>query len=360
MTFRDLIPNDQKPKLQRLAKLTAALSYRRGCLCPNCNGPAIRAHALASFWMRAIETDEKVIEFYPSAWNYLRSPLRHTATPRGRRPIPLDPKPSDTEKAQRYRFLCREHDVCFNNVDNLTETRDYSLRNLNWAVYRSVLAQEWRVESRKSALTKSGIIYRSLHYGSRTDDLRISIHSQLNDSLKGLGYYKRKLEQCLEPQNCTKCNGIQCSFVTHTVLRLKGKPKLAASTFSLGLRDHENWGLTVVPLADGTGHDVIWHHFGEHQKIMEKRISLQGLAQGKKREELVSQCILRFSDALVVSPEWWDGIGDRRRAAIVEMISAETGIAIGTPEWVLSRLNRANTPILDLPKPRQINLFRDD
>ena len=181
-----------------------------------------------------------------------------------------------------------------------------------------------------------------------------------NDSLRGLAYYKRNLQNCLEPQNCTKCNGIQCSFLTHTVLRLKGKPKLAASTFSLGLRDHENWGLTVVPLADGTGHDVIWHHFGEHQKVMEGRILLQRKAQGKKREQMVSQCILRFADALVVNPEWWDRIGDKRRAAIVEMISAETGIAIGTPELVSSRLNRANTPILDLPNPRQLNLFRDD
>ena len=91
--------------------------------------------------------------------------------------------------------------------------------------------------------------------------------------------------------------------------------------------------LTVVPLADHTGHDVIWHHFGEHQKVMEERVSRQRQAQGKRREEMVSQCILRSADALVVSPEWWCGIGDKRRDAIVEMISAETGIAFWrTPE----------------------------
>ena len=360
MKFKDFVPDSQKPKLQRLAQLTAGLSYDRGCLWPNCNGTAIRAHALASFWMRAIETDEKVIEFYPSAWNYLLRDLRFADTPRGRRPIPLDPKPSDTEKAQRYRFLCDDHDVSFNKVDNLTETRDYSQRNLNWAVYRSVLAQEWRVESRRWALKKSEAFGPSLHNSPRTDGLKTGVFSTLNDSLRGLGYYKQNLQNCLEPENWPMCDGIQCSFVTHTVLRLKGKPKLAASTFSLGLRDHENWGLNVVPLADGTGHDVIWHHFGEHQEVMERRISSQRKAQGKKREEMVSQCILRFADALVVNPEWWDGIGDKRRAAIVEMISAETGVAIGTPEWVLSRVTRANTPILDLPNPRQLNLFRDD
>ena len=141
---------------------------------------------------------------------------------------------------------------------------------------------------------------------------------------------------------------------------LKGKPKLAAYTFSLGLRDRENWGLTVVPLADRTGHDVIWHHFGEHQKVMEERLSLQRQAQGKKRQEWASQCILRFSDALVVSPEWWDNIGAKRRDAIVKMVSAETGIAIGTREWVSSRVNRANIPILDLRNPKQLNLFRDN
>ena len=75
---------------------------------------------------------------------------------------------------------------------------------------------------------------------------------------------------------------------------------------------------------------------------------------------MVSQCILRFAYALVVNPEWWDRIGDKRRAAIVDMISAETGAAIGTPEWVSSRLNRTNTPTLDLPNSRQLNLFRDD
>ena len=136
------------------------------------------------------------------------------------------------------------------------------------------------------------------------------------------------------------------------------KPKLAASTFSLGLRGHENWGLNVVPRADGTGHDVIWHYFGGQRGVMEQRIALRRRAQGKKQEEMVSQCILRFADALVVNPDWWDGIGDKRRTAILEMISAETGVAIGTPEWVSSRLNRANTPILDLPNPRQLNLFR--
>ena len=360
MKFRDLVPNDQKPKLQRLAQLTAASSYDRGCLWPNCTGKAIKAHVVSRNWLKGIETGGKVLEIYPRAWNYLSRDVRFADTPRGRRPIQLDQKPRDPEDTQRYRFLCHDHDVRFNNVDNLTETRDYSLRNLNWEVYRSVLAQEWRVESRRWALKESRAMDSYLHNHSRTDELRTGVWSTLDDSLRGLRYYKRNLRNCLEPQNCTKCNGIQCSFVTHTLLRLKGKPKLAASTFSLGLRDHENWGLTMIPLADGTGHDVIWHHFGEHQKIMEERISLLGLAQGKKREELVSQCILRFADALVLNPEWWDGIGDRRRAAIVEVISAETGIAIGTPEWVSSRLNRANTPILDLPNPRQINLFRDD
>ena len=338
-----------------------AYSGRTGSNC--CNGycGAIKGTgALASFWMRAIETDEKVIEFYPSGWNYLLRDLRFADTPRGRRPIPLDPKQSDTEKAQRYRFLCGAHDVCFNNVDNLTETQDYSLRNLNWAVYRSVLAQQWRVESRRWALKESEAIGPSLHNVPRADGLKTSVFSILNESLGSLSYYKQNLQNCLEPENCAKCNGIQCSFVTHTVLHLKGKPKLAASTFSLGLRDHENWGLNVVPLADGTGHDVIWHYFGGQRGVMEQRISLQRKAQGKKREEMVSQCILRFADALVVNPEWWDGIGDNRRTAIVEMISAETGVAIGTPEWVSSRLNRANTPILDLPNPRQLNLFRGD
>ena len=287
--------------------------------------------------------------------NYLLRDVTYTATPRGLRPTPFAPMLRNREDAQRYRFLCDTHDVLFNAVDNLTGTKDYSLRNLNWAVYRSVLAQEWRVESRKWALTESGIIASPRHIDSRN-----RIYSKLNDALKGLDYYERNLRQCLEPQNCGKCEGIQCGFVTHTFLHLKGQPKLAASTFSLGLRAHENWGLTVVPLADHTGHDVIWHHFGEHQKVMEERVSRQRQAQGKRREEMVSQCILRSADALVVSPEWWCGIGDKRRDAIVEMISAETGIAIGTPEWVSSRVNRANTPILDLPNPRQLNLFRDD
>ena len=205
-------------------------------------------------------------------------------TPRGRRPIQLDPKPRDPEDTQRYRFLCHDHDVRFNDVDNLTETQDYSLRNLNWEVYRSVLAQVWRVESLQWALKESRAMDSSLDNHSRTDELRTAVWSTLDDSLRGLSSYKRNLQNCLEPQNCTRCNGIQCSFLTHTVLRLKGKPKLAASTFSLGLRDHENYGLTVVPLADDTDHDVIWHHFGEHQKVMERRILLQRKAQGKKRE----------------------------------------------------------------------------
>ena len=236
---------------------------------------------------------------------------------------------------------------------------DYCLRNLNWAVYRSVLAQEWQVGSRKWALTESGAIDPSLHNNLRTDDLRTHVFSKLNDSLTGLDYYKRTLQNCLEPQNCTKCDGAQCSSVTHTVLHLKGKPKLAASTFSLGLLGHENWGLTVVPLTNGNGHDVIWHHLGGHQKIMEECISLQKQAQGKKLQELASQCILRFAGAIVVSPEWWDSIGEKRRDAIAKTVSAETGTAIGTPALVSSSLNRAATPILDLPNPRQINLFRD-
>ena len=362
MKFRDFVPNEQKPKLHRLAQLTGASSpsaYDRGCLWPNCNSAAIRAHALASFWMRAIETDGKVIEFYPSSWNYLSRDLTPTTTPRGRRPFPLNPTPRDAEDTQRYRFLCHDHDICFNNVDNLTETQDYCLRNLNWAVYRSVLAQEWQVASREWALRESKAIGPSIHNSPRSDALRTHVFSKLNESLRGLNHYKRTLQNCLEPQNCTKCNGVQCSFVTHTILHLKGKPKLAASTFSLGLLGHENWGLTVVPQTNGDGHDVIWHHLGGNQKIMEECISLQQKAQGKKRQELASQCILRFSSAIVVSPEWWDSIGEKRRDAIVKMVSAETGTAIGTPEWVAAWLNRADTPIIDLPNPRQINLFRD-
>ena len=355
MKFRDLLPNDKRPNFQRFAQLTGPDSYDRGCLWPDCNGKAIKAHVVSRKWMEAIQTGGKVLELYPAAWNYLSRDVRFADTPRGRRPSHLDPSPRDPGATLYYLFLCHDHDVRFHGVDHLSETQDYSLRNLNWAVYRSVLAQEWRVESRKWALTESGIIASPRHIDSRN-----RIYSKLNDALKGLDYYERNLRQCLEPQNCGKCEGIQCGFVTHTFLHLKGQPKLAASTFSLGLREHENWGLTVVPLADHTGHDVIWHHFGEHQKVMEERVSRQRQAQGKRREEMVSQCILRSADALVVSPEWWCGIGDKRRDAIVEMISAETGIAIGTPEWVSSRVNRANTPILDLPNPRQLNLFRDD
>ena len=297
---------------------------------------------------------------YPTAWNYLVRDVRVADTPRGRRPIQRDPQSRDSGNAQYYCFLCKDHDVLFNAVDDLTDTRDYSLRNLNWTVYRAVLAQEWRVASHQWALAESGAIAPSLHHDSRTNKLRIGVWSTLKDSLRGLGYYKRNLQTCLEPQNCTKCDGVQCRFVSHTPIHLKGEPKLAACTFSLGLRDHENWGLTVIPLADRTGHDVIWHHFGEHRKVWEERISLQKQAQGRKCQELVSQCILRFADALVVSPEWWGSIGDKRRSAIVEMVSAETGIAIGTPEHVSWCLNRANTPILDLPNPRQLNLFRDN
>ena len=359
MKFRDLLPNDRKPKLQCLAKKTGRSSYDSGCLWPGCNRTTIRAHALTSFWMRAIETKCEVIEFSPPELNYLLRDVTYTATPRGLRPTPFAPMLRNREDAQRYRFLCDTHDVLFNAVDNLTGTKDYSLRNLNWAVYRSVLAQEWRVKSLKSALPESGVIDPPLHSRSRTDGLRTGIYSTLNNSLEGLSYYKRNLQQCLDPQNCKKCNGTQCSFVTHTVLPLKGKPKLAASTFSLGLRDHENWGLTIVPLTDLTGNDVIWHQFGEHRKVMEERISLQKQAQGRRREELVSQCILRFAVGVVVSPEWWIKIGNKRRRAIVEMVSAENGIATGTPESVSWRLNRANTPILDLPNPRQLNLFRD-
>ena len=346
MKFKNFVPKDQRPKLQLLVELTKPSSYKKSCLWPNCNSVPIEAHAVPVSWMRAIETNRKVIEFDPSSRNYLSRDVRWAATPRGQRPIQLQPKPRDTRDAQWYFFLCRDHDGSFNGVDKLTETQDYSLRNLNWAVYRSVLAQECRVGALKWASTESGFINSSLH-------------SKLNDGLEGLRWYKRKLQQCLEPQNCTKCDGIHCSFVTHTILPLKGKPKLAACTFSLGLRDHENWGLTVVPLTGRTGHDVIWHHFGEHRKVMEECISRQQQAQGKRREELVSQCILRFADALVVSPEWWESIGDKRRDAIVEMVSAETGIAIGTREWVSSWVSRANTPILDLSNPRQLNLFRD-
>ena len=360
MKFKNFVPRDQRPKLQLLAELTAPSSYNKGCLWPNCNGAPIEAHALAAFWMRAIETDGKVIEFYPSAWNYLLKDLKYANTPRGIRPTQLQPKPRDTQDAQWYPFLCHDHDVRFNEVDNLTETRHYNLRNLNWAVYRSVLAQEWRVESRKWALVESGVINPSHHSGSRSDELGASAYTTLDNGLRGLDHYKRGLQQCLEPQNCTKCDGVQCRFVTHTILHLKGNPKLAASTFSLGQRDRENGGVTIIPLADRTGHDVIWHHFGECEKVMEERISLQRQAQGKRREELVSQCILRFADALVVSPEWWDNIGDKRRDAIAKMVSAETGIAIGKREWVSARVNRANSPILDLPNPRQLNLFRDN
>ena len=359
MKFRDFIPPGERPALQRFAEMTAA-AYDCGCLWPNCKGTAIKAHVVSRNWMKAITTNGKVQEFYRPSQNYLSRDVRFADTPRGRRPARFDPILRDSGNTQCYPFLCHDHDVRFNYVDNLTESRDYSLRNLNWVVYRSVLAQEWRVRSLKWALAESRVIDSKLHNASSTDYLRTNIRFTLNESLRGLDYYKRNLQSCLEPQNCAKCNSRRCSFVTHTVLPLKGKPKLASCTFSLGLRDHENWGLTVIPLADRKGHDVIWHHFAEHQKVTEKRIACQKHAQGRKRQELVSQCILRLADALVVNPEWWQAIGEKRRKAIVEFVSAETGVAIGTHEQVSFRLNRAEAPILNLRNPRQLNLFRDD
>ena len=360
MKFRDFIPSSERPALQRFAALTAAGAYNCGCLWPDCKGTAIKAHVVPRNWMKTITTDGKVQEFYRPSQNYLSRDVQFADTPRGSRPIRFDPILRDAGNTQRYPFQCHDHDVLFNDVDNLTESRHYILRNLNWAVYRSVLAQEWRVRSLKWALAESGVIDPKPQSVSRTNHLRTNIWFTLNEGLRVLDHYKLKFQSCLEPQNCANCDGQRCYFVTHTILPLKGKPKLSACTFSLGLRGHENLGLTVIPLADRTGHDVIWHHFGEHQKAIEKRIACQKHAQGRKRQELVSQCILQFADALVVNPEWWQAIGEKRRQAIVEFVSAETGVAIGTHEEVSFRLNRAEVPIVNLRNPRQLNLFRDD
>ena len=359
-TFKDFVPLHERPKFQLLAKQTQPRSYDKGCLWPNCNGSSIQAHVVARAWMRQIATSDKVVNIFPPTLNYLSGEERFADTPRGRRPIRFELSPRHLNLVQSYHFLCKPHDDSFSTVDGLTQTYDYTTKNLNWAVYRSILAQEWRVESRKSALTEFGLFDSTQHRGSGTAEHRASVRAKLDESLSGLGYYKQNLQDCLEPQNCSRCNGTQCSFVTHTVLHLRGKPKLAASMFSLGRRSVENYGLSVIPRTDGRGQDVIWHHFGEHQKVMEKRMACQRRAQGRKREELVSQCILRLADALVVSPEWWTNIGSKRRDAILDMISAETGIATGPPEWVSLWLNRASMPILDLPNPRQLNLFRDD
>ena len=354
MKFRDFWPDDKKQVFDYLGKLTAPLAYNRGCFWPNCNGVAIGAHVVPKNWMESIAVGGRVFEFHPSTWSYLSRDVIFVDTPRGRRPSQLDPRWWEPGATQQFPFLCEDHDRRFNRVDELPKTQDFSLRNLNWAVYRSVLAQQWRVGSKKCALRESGVLASALLDGSETH-----IYSQLDNALEGLDHYERNLRRCLEPDECNECDGSKCGFVSHAELQLKGKPKLAAATFSLGLRNLENWGLTVVPLLNGGGHNVIWHHFGEHQEITEGRISLQRKAQGRKREEVVSQCILRQADSLVFSPEWWEKIGEKRRKAIMEMVSAETGIATGPFEYVSWWRERADTPVLDLPNPRQLNLFRD-
>ena len=55
MKFRDLLPNDKRPNFQRFAQLTGPDSYDRGCLWPDCNGKAIKAHVVSRKWMEAIK-----------------------------------------------------------------------------------------------------------------------------------------------------------------------------------------------------------------------------------------------------------------------------------------------------------------
>ena len=231
---------------------------------------------------------------------------------------------------------------------------------LNLLVYKPIIAGLWqhRLLLQRAEAQLAEVPERELF------QMEVKLHRQ---QVFGLEYYKQLTEGCIKPQTCRKCKGGKCRVIGHKTFHIPGKPALAVSDFTNGIRRRENprfrsveyimnWGMTVLPHSEG--HKVIFHHFIDEEDMNVPVGQLLTQLQGKKLQGEISYWILKSFENIALNPSRWEQFGPSRRKAMLDVFSNELmDIGFGSVERIEKWERERFKPETPAPNPHQINLF---
>ena len=347
----ELLENERRRITQIAVDLTKRDAYRKCQAMGQCKGDVVGGHLIPKSWLRKICDDEgKVRVFSHLPLNVFKANFEDA---------PYLPILEHLNNVLVSHFTCEEHEKMFSNIDD-PEPDLSDAKNLNLMAYKPIIAGLWREKLLLRAAETE------LSEDPKNELFQSSVHLQ-QQRVTGLTYYKLRTEECLNPRECLRCHGGKCKVIAHRVFRVPGKPALAVSDFSDGIRTRinprfrtveyiVNWGMTVLPLNDG--HRVILHHFVEEEPIIEPMSQQLSRLQEWKLQGEISYRMLKSFENIAIDPRRWQQLGGKRRQAMLDVFlneMPETGF--GDMETVMKWERNRFKPDMPAPNPNQLNLF---
>ena len=357
---RPEIPGNERKRIgQLLTHKTKLESFSRCMVCKEHNSRTVRGHSVPRNWLKQISSsDKEVIVFVALPVGPLPKGLEIDGDL-----IAVPTKPLHINNVHRRRFTCETHEMIFFQIDDLNPDTT-SLRILNLMAYKAIIAESWTEamleKAHRAALAET------------PDDEVFRIQARLHHQNGiGLEHYKNQVEECLQPEQCNRCNGSRCKMVSHLVRHIPGAPVLAVSQFSSRSRTEvnpvhrtiryiANWGLTVLP--KDNCHTVILHYFPnelEDSVMMAQAVSDFSSLNGRRLQEFVSMLLLDRCENFAISLEAWKTYGPKRRAAMEHRFGAELqdvgfGSMAHIKKWDAERFMKTKS---SPPNPKQLNPF---
>lgn len=359
MTYELHTPDIPENEARRIGQVLVNSFKRkqfRKCMVGACRrSRAVQGHLVSRSWLNEIATSDEVYVFAPYG--------------------PLSPfnAASDNDVLAREHvnnaltryFTCEEHEKLFFPIDGFEP--DFSkLENVHLVFYKALLAQLWLENFMERA-------YRKVSRESPKDEFYQTMRRVHAESSHGLRRYKSKVERCLNPDRCKRCQGGPCRVIEYQMRSIRGESTIAASQCSAGpavnfrifseTERHAEFnaicGTTVVPTSQG--HVFLYHYFLDEKHLIQRELDHIAAIQGPMLEAYISAILLSDCENIAVRPEFWEGLGERRQRAILDRFHNDLpDIGIGPQEmidrWNYERMHQ--TGILPVPNPVQINLFR--
>ena len=347
------LPENERKRIAQIAvDRTKREAYKECLVTGECEGPIVGGHLIPRAWLKRVCDDNEQVQVFAA--------LPISVFRADRRPNSL-PVLNHINNAFVGSFTCRRHEEIFGPIDDpfLDLTNQ---GNLNFMLYKSILASLW---SKKLLLKMAQACLAEVPQDERFTNETVLQQQRIS----GLEYYKQRVEGCLNPQSCRRCEGGRCKVIDHKMFYIPGEPALAVSEFSGGIRKRvspggnfgeriTNWGMTVLPLSEG--HKVIFHHFTEEEGIIEPLGQVLSHLQGKKLQGQISYWILKSFENLAVSPRRWEQFGKRSHAMLDVFLKELPDVGFGSmgqmQKWEENRSKRA----LFVHNYNQLNLFSPD
>lgn len=193
MTYELHMPDIPENEERRIGQILTNMLKRKKfqkCMAEGKHSRKVaQGHLIPRSWLRAIGTSDEVYVFAPY------SPFA-AFTVGAERDVPTR---EHINKALTRYFTCEQHEKLFFPIDGFDPDLS-NLRNVHLVLYRALLAQLWLEEFTLRA-------FRRVSTESPKNELYQAMNRVHAENVHGLRNYKKKVEGCLNPDRCRRCQG---------------------------------------------------------------------------------------------------------------------------------------------------------